>query len=202
MRHDDGAAGSPPESYPAACKWIHWITALCVLAVIPMGILMLRLPQGALQNRMFDLHRSTGILILGLAILRVLARWIFGIPAPDQGLTRLERVASMAAQHSLLVLIFAMPLIGWASTSAYRAEVSVYGLFTLPPILPRDPALYQALSWVHTVLGFLMAFLVAAHIGGALRHGFLKRDRVLHRMLPGFAGDWLDQRTGRARKST
>ena len=46
-----------PETYSAASKWVHWITALCVIVTIPMGVIMYRLPEGALQNRLFDLHR-------------------------------------------------------------------------------------------------------------------------------------------------
>ncbi len=176
--------GAWPQSYAAASKWLHWIIAACVLAVLPMGIVMPRLPEGALQNELFDLHRSTGMLVLALAVLRVSARYAFGTPAPARSLTRFERIASLAAHHALLVLIFLMPLVGWASMSAYRAEVSVYGLFTLPNILPKDATLYGVLSWAHTILGYAMAAILVAHIGGALMHGFIRRDGVLNRMLP------------------
>ena len=176
--------GVRPQSYAAASKWLHWIIAVCVLAILPMGIVMPRLPEGALQNELFDLHRSTGILVLALAVLRVAARYAFGTPAPARSLTRFERIASAAAHHSLLLLIFLMPLVGWASMSAYRAEVSVYGLFTLPNILPKNAVLYGVLSWTHTILGYAMAAMLVAHIGGALMHGFIRRDGVLNRMLP------------------
>ena len=157
--------GVRPQTYAAASKWLHWIIAACVLAILPMGIVMPRLPEGALQNELFDLHRSTGILVLALAVLRVSARYAFSTPAPARSLTRFERIASVAAHHSLLLLIFLMPLVGWASMSAYRAEVSV-------------------LSWAHTILGYSMAAILVAHIGGALMHGFIRRDGVLNRMLP------------------
>ena len=176
--------GARPQTYAAASKWLHWIIAACVLAILPMGIVMPRLPEGALQNELFELHRSTGILVLTLAVLRVSARYAFGTPAPARSLTRFERIALVAAHHSLLLLIFLMPLVGWASMSAYRAEVSVYGLFTLPNILPKDPVLYGVLSWAHTILGYSMAAILVAHIGGALMHGFIRRDGVLNRMLP------------------
>lgn len=193
-----GNAAGRPEAYSVTSKWVHWITAACVLAVIPMGVIMHRLPEGELQNRLFNLHRSTGILILALAVIRVVARQTLGTPAPAATLTRFERIASTAAHHSLLALIFLMPLIGWASMSAYRADVSVFGLFTLPHILPQSEALYKALSKVHQILGFLMAFVIAAHVGGALMHGVIKRDGVLNRMLPEFLGRWLDAIVGRA----
>jgi len=165
---------------------------------------MPRLPEGALQNQLFDLHRSTGILVLALAILRVSARIAFRSPPPASSLTRFERIASAAAHRALLLLIFLMPLIGWASMSAYRADISVYGLFILPNILPRDPTLYALLSWTHTILGYAMAAILAAHIGGALLHGLLYRDGVLNRMLPERLAIRVDQasaKVGTARKS-
>lgn len=197
--------GVRPAAYAPASKWLHWIIAACVIGLIPAGVIMHRLPEGALQNRLFDLHRATGVLVLFLVILRVIARNRFGTPAPAGTLTKFERIASTAAHHSLLALLFLMPLIGWAMMSAYRADVSFFGLFTLPHILPQNDTVYKILSRAHQLLGFLMAFIIAAHVGGALMHGFIKRDGVLNRMLPESLGRVLDQMTGRggaAKKSS
>jgi cytochrome b561 len=171
-------------TYSTASKWVHWITALCVLGLIPVGIIMDRLPEGPLQDRMFNLHRSFGITVLVLACLRVAARQAFGVPRPAENLTKFERIASTAAHHSLLALIFVMPLLGWLMMSAYGMKVPIFGLFELPTILPEHDATYKILSKLHQIFGFLMAFIVTAHIGGALMHGVIKRDGVLDRMLP------------------
>lgn len=191
-----------PAVYSAISKWTHWITAICVLGLIPAGIIMGNLPEGPLQNRLFDLHRSTGILVLCLALLRVAARQSFGTPAPAQSLTKFERIASAAAHHALLALLFVMPIVGWASMSAYRADVSVFGLFILPHILPQSDAAYKILSKTHQVLGILMALIILAHIGGAMMHALIKRDGVINRMLPESFGRALDQIVGRAKKSS
>ena len=188
-------------AYSAPSKWLHWIIAALVAGLIPAGIIMIRLPEGALQNRLFDLHRATGIVVLALVIARLGARRYFGVPEPAATLTPFERIASAAAHHSLLALLLLMPLTGWASMSAYRAEVPVFGLFNLPHILPQSDAGYTILSWLHTLMGFLMAFVIAAHIGGALMHGLIKRDGVLNRMLPETLAQRLDQLLGRAKKS-
>lgn len=201
MPQDHATSGSPA-GYAGISKWLHWLIAACVLAVIPMGIVMLRLPGGAWQNLLFDLHRSTGVLVFALAVLRVAARWRFGTPAPHPGLTRFEHVASTAAQHALLGLILLMPLLGYASSVTFGAPVSVYGMFTLPMLLPKHAALNAVFSWLHTTLGFAMAGIVTLHIAGALRHGFVRRDGVLNRMLPACLARMLDQATGRASRST
>ena len=173
-----------PPVYSPLSKWIHWITALCVLGIIPGGILMTHMDEGPLQNQIFDMHRSFGVLVFALAVIRVAARKMFGTPAPLETLTPLERRASVAVHHSLLALIFVMPLLGWLMTSAYRVDVSVFGLFTLPHLMPKSEPIYDALSAAHGWLGYLMAALILSHIGGAIMHTFIKRDGILQRMLP------------------
>ena len=173
-----------PPAYSPISKWIHWITALCVLGIIPGGILMTHMEEGPLQDRIFDLHRSFGVLVFVLALARVTARRVFGTPAPLETLTPLERRASVAVHHSLMALIILMPLIGWLMTSAYRVDVSVFGLFTLPHLMPKSEPIYDALSAAHGWLGYLMAALILSHIGAAIMHTFIKRDGVLQRMLP------------------
>ncbi len=177
-----------PLVYSPLSKWIHWITALLVLMIIPGGILMTHMEEGPLQDRIFDLHRSFGVVVFGLAVIRVAARKAFGTPAPLESLTPLERRASVSVHHSLLALIFIMPLIGWLMTSAYRVDVSVFGFFTLPHLMPKSEPIYDALAALHGWLGYLMALLILSHIGAAIMHTFIKRDGVLQRMLPGGRG--------------
>ncbi len=173
-----------PPVYSPISKWIHWITALLVLMIIPGGIVMIRLQEGQLQNQIFDLHRSFGVTVFALAILRVTARHFFGTPAPLESLTPLERRASVGVHHTLLALLFIMPLLGWLMTSAYRVDVSVFGLFTLPHLMPQSEPIYNALAATHKTLGLVMAGLILTHIGAAIMHTFIKRDGVLQRMLP------------------
>ena len=135
-----------PPAYSPISKWIHWITALCVLGIIPGGIIMTNMNEGPLQSQLYDMHRSFGVVVFVLALARVTARKMFGTPAPLETLTPLERRASVAVHHSLLALIFVMPLLGWLMTSAYRVDVSVFGLFTLPHLMPKSEPIFDALA--------------------------------------------------------
>ncbi len=199
---DQQSAASRPGAYSAASKWLHWVIAIVIFFTISIGIRLGFMPEGPEQDYYFDVHRSLGVLVL--AAIRVAARQTFGTPAPAASLTPFERIASTAAHHSLLALLFLQPIVGWLSMDAYRADVSVFGLFTLPHILPQSDAAYTALSWVHFTLGYLMVAVLVAHIGGAMMHGFIKRDGVLNHMLPASWGRMLDQvlaRGGAANKS-
>ena len=85
----------------------------------------------------------------------------------------------------LYALLIVQPFTGWIATSAYRAPVIVFGLFELPPIWRESRAFSEQLFFVHGLIGIAIACLVAAHIGAALYHHFVRRDRVLLRMITG-----------------
>lgn len=179
-----GVTANQPTRYAPMAKWLHWLIAACIFFVIPAGIAMNNVPEGPVQDRLYDLHRSFGVLIFALAVWRVYVRSSRGAPPPYPELTRLERIASTAVHHTLYVLIIALPLLGWLMTSAYRVDVSVFGLFTLPHLMPQSDRAYTILSNIHKAGGILMAVLVLAHIAGALKHTIVDRNDLIWRMLP------------------
>jgi cytochrome b561 len=174
--------GTP--AYTPIARTLHWLTAVLVLGLIPVGIIMHNMEASPLQDRLYNLHRSTGTMLLPLAIIRLLYRWTHPpLPLPD--MPALQRFAAESTHWGLYALLIVQPIVGWAATSAYRAPIIVYGLFELPPILPVNQPLSERLFAVHRWLGVLMALMVCAHIGAALFHHFVNRDRVLMRMVSG-----------------
>jgi cytochrome b561 len=173
-------------AYTPIARALHWITAVLVLGLISVGIIMSQLlDSGPLQDRLYNLHRSTGVLILPLAIVRLLYRFSNPpLPLIDE-IPAFQRFAAESMHWGLYLVLIVQPLVGWAATSAYRAPIVVFGLFELPPILAQNQALSEQLFAVHRVLGILMAVMVCAHAGAALYHHFIRRDRVLMRMVTG-----------------
>ena len=170
--------------YSGFAKLLHWTIAFCVLAMIPMGFAMTRVPSGLLQNSLFTLHRSFGVLVGALMLARLAYRLVNGVPAPEPTLTAWQHIVSHLVHVSLYVLLIAQPIIGWVATSAYGAAISVFGLFTLPAIVEKDEELSKPLFAAHELIGYIIAGLVTLHIGAALFHYFIRRDGVLQRMLP------------------
>lgn len=170
--------------YAPWSKALHWITALMILFVIPAGIVMTNIGPGRLQNTLYDLHRSFGVVIFVAALARVLVRIARGAPGPDAVLTPFERVASAFVHYALYALLLAMPLGGWLMTSAYRVDVSVFGLFTLPHLIPQDETTFKLLQRLHFFGAIAMTLLVLTHIAAVIKHTFVSRDTVLWRMLP------------------
>ena len=136
------------------------------------------------QNVFYTVHRSLGVLVLFLMLVRLAYRAFNGAPAPEPTITPLQRVASHLVHLALYALLIAQGLIGWVATSAYGATISFFGLFTVPALVGKDEALSKPLFAVHEFIGFAIAGLLVMHIGAALDHHFVRHDGVLRRMLP------------------
>ncbi len=170
--------------YSNASKFLHWLTALLIFGLLPMGFLLEDLPEGPIQNLGYDLHRSFGFIVLLLAAARIAVRKIWGVPEAYAGLSTFERRASTATHHTLYLLLVLTPVLGWAATSAYPVTISVFWLFNLPPLAPQSEALSKVLFKLHELAAIGMILLLVGHMGGALMHRLIKRDGVMERMLP------------------
>ncbi len=173
------------KNYSATSKWLHWIMAIIVIGMIPAGIIMSRLPKGPEKLMIFGYHVEFGVLILLLVIWRFLTRLGHGTPAPVATLSPFERIASTAGTHLLYLLLFLMPLIGWLAVSAFGGHILFFGLFHLPALMPKDPAIGKLLFAAHKIGGISILVIASAHILAAVYHGLAKRDGVFSRMWPG-----------------
>jgi cytochrome b561 len=176
--------GKLPDGYPSTSKWLHWLVAASVLTTIPIGIAMGRVAKGSLQDALYTLHKSIGILILALMIARLINRIVVGAPAPAPGLARWQRIVSSATHGLLYVLLVLQAIGGWLANSAYGAPTPFFGLFELPSLMAKDQAVADTIFRNHRIFGFVIAGLAAMHIAAALQHYVIKKDRVLQRMLP------------------
>jgi len=156
--------------------------AALVLTTIPVGFVLLALPQGRVQNTLFDLHRSIGVLLFALVVIRLAWRLTHPPPLLDD-LPPWQPIASGTVHRLLYAILLIQPIIGWWGTSAFGAPINVFWLFELPPLVSKDElAAKQILAW-HGIVGITLSAIVAIHISAALFHHFVRRDEVLRRML-------------------
>ena len=127
-------------------------------------------------------HKSMGITILACAVLRLVWRWVSPPPPLPAATPRWQRLASRANHFALYALLFALPLTGWATSSAANFSVSYFHLFTLPNFVGPDKGLKEALAGVHGLLAALLLLVAGIHVAAALKHHFIDRDGVLLRM--------------------
>jgi cytochrome b561 len=176
--------GSDTGGYSGFAKLLHWVIAACVLVLIPVGILIVWVDLGPWGDTLFNLHKSFGVLVLILVLIRVLYRLMHGAPAPDPNLDAFRRAASGTVHTLLYILLVVQPILGYAANSAYGAATPFFGLFEISPLLAKNEALSDQLFMYHRWIGMALAVLLAVHIGAALQHYFIRRDDVLQRMLP------------------
>ena len=170
-------------TYSRPAKIFHWITAIAVISTVPMGITMMRVGSGDLQNALFFTHKSIGALILMVTAARLVWRLFHPAPPLVPGLPGWQVAAAKGSHLLLYVLLFAVPLLGWAGTSAFGAPVDFFGLFNLPQILEKDQALAERLLGIHAVVALSLAGLVLVHVSAALYHHFIRKDETLRRMI-------------------
>jgi cytochrome b561 len=172
-------------AYTFTARVLHWTTAFLILSMIPLGVVIANEWGGPAQDAFYDLHRSIGVAVIPLVILRIIYRRMRPpLPLPPD-IALMQRLAAHATHWGLYTLLIVQPLTGWIATSAYRAPLVVFGWFELPPIWSEDRAFSDQLFFFHDFIGIAIAGLVAAHIGAALYHHFVRRDRILLRMITG-----------------
>lgn len=176
--------GIRTDHYPATSKLLHWLVAACVLLTAPVAIAMTRIDKGPAQDALYNLHKSLGVLILVLMLLRLINRLVAGALAPEAEIEPWQKSVSSIVHTSLYVLLLAMPVVGYIANSAYGATTPVFGLFELPSIVGKNDGLATQLFTLHRWVGWLVILLVLTHVTAALYHHFSRRDAVLKRMLP------------------
>jgi cytochrome b561 len=171
------------------------LIAATVLTNLGLGLYMADLPRSDPSRFMlFQTHKSIGLTVLVLSLLRLAWRLVNPIPPLPRGMHPLLRFASRATHFLLYFMIIAIPLAGWAmvSSSPLGLATPYFGLFSWPNIpfladLPRATKMQNVdiFMTTHALLADLTIGLIALHVLGALYHQFLRRDDVLRRMIPG-----------------
>ena len=175
---------SLPRRYGAVAQVFHWLIAALVVTQFVLANWADGLPLGAHKLALLARHKSFGMTVLMLAILRLL--WRLKNPPPElpSAMTPWETLLARATHIAFYVLLFAMPVSGWLMSSAKNYSVSWFGLFTWPNLIGKNEAAFDLLRTTHHLLGDVLFAMAALHILAALKHHFWNKDDVLVRMLP------------------
>ena len=176
--------GAPILRYSPAMQALHWLAAALMFAVLPLAWAMTGLPRTAPDREMlFTLHKSIGVTILAVMIIRIALRARGPIPAEPATMPRWMALCAVASHWLLYAALFVMPISGYVLSSAGGNPVSYFGLFTLPAIPPND-ALAALGRNVHYTVQWVVYALIAAHILATVWHVVVRRDALLERELP------------------
>ncbi|MDP3559821.1 MAG: cytochrome b [Legionellaceae bacterium] len=172
------------EEYSSLSKFFHWTIALIVIPMVLGSFFLGDLPSGV-RGTAIALHKSFGLTVLLLMLLRII--WIFfaGRPVLPDSVPRWQRILAHAVQYALYLTVLAMPLVGWMMSQAAGHTPRFFGLFALPfPGISENKALSDLLFDIHQKIAFVIIGLLCLHIAGAIKHYFIDKDVVVKRMLP------------------
>ncbi|MGR3313959.1 cytochrome b/b6 domain-containing protein [Roseovarius indicus] len=187
------------DSYGAVTKAFHWLTALLILTVIPLGLIAsdlahaVRNPDIATTDAdtaraalLFSLHKTIGVTIFFTALLRIL--WALG--QPRTGLLNGDKPAEAWLAHTIHWLLYGslviVPLTGWVHHAATSGFAPIWWPFGQSlPFVPKDETLAQVTGTLHYILQWVLIGAITLHILGAIKHHSIDRDDTLRRMLPG-----------------
>ena len=170
--------------HPAITRALHWGTAVAIVVAVAAMFVRDAVEDKFLRQLLLEVHRQLGMLVLIAAGLRIAARLRTGLTDHAPGMAAALRRMAGAAHVLLYGLLIALPLVGWALTSAHGITVAFLGAVPLPKLVSPDSELADTLSDYHVWLAWGLLAFVGMHVAAAIWHHFVRRDAVLRAMLP------------------
>ena len=173
-----------PERYGAVAQLLHWIIVALVITQFVLGFSAQGLPIGIERFMLLVQHKSIGMTVFGLALLRLAWRAYTPAPALPTGMPASQRLVAHLSHGLLYALILVIPVVGWITSSASHLTVTWFGLFAFPNLVGPDLHLARLAKNVHAALAWTLLVVASLHALAALWHHFRLKDTVLLRMLP------------------
>lgn len=179
---------SVPTRYDPIAKSFHWITALLIFAIIPLGVIAHELPydtsaQLAQKAFLFSIHKTLGVTVFFVALLRIIWALTHAKPAPLHPERKAETFAAETVHWLLYGSLVIAPLTGWIHHAATVGFAPIWWPFGQDlPFVPKDIGLANLFGSLHWVLTKVMAAAIVLHVAGALKHQFIDKDTTLSRM--------------------
>jgi len=167
----------------------HWGLAAAILCAFGAGVYLSGLPFSPAKLQLINWHKWAGVSILFLSVLRLLWRMTHRPPALpariELAMPTWQRFAHHGTHFAMYALFFAVPLLGWLSSSAKGFPIVWFGVVPLPDLVAPNPELAALIKPFHGWAAWGLIGLVLLHVAAALKHQFIDRDGLLDRMRPG-----------------
>ncbi len=172
--------------YTRTAKVRHWLVLVLLVAQYAIGWTMPHIGRNTPVSTLISLHFSIGVVILGLIVVRLIWRIIHGEPEAEAGIPPWQVHSARVIHWLLYLLLLVVPLLGWVNASYRGMPIMLFGLVPVPQLVGVHAAGWGSTGDIHTLVAeFGILPLVGLHVAAALYHYFIRRDRVLQRMLPG-----------------
>lgn len=172
-------------SFSPVTRALHWIMAAGILGTFALGAYVARMEVGLSNLWLFGLHKTVGISLLTLALIRIAWHRLKPPPGPLPGPPDWQMALARITHRALYLFMVAVPLSGWAYASATGLDVLIFDRVVLPPIAPVSEIWESRLLLLHRTLTWTLLALVALHVAGALKRSLIDRDGTVTRMIRG-----------------
>jgi cytochrome b561 len=171
-------------TYSPAAKGLHWLIVLLLTVQFVTAYMLPHIGRNTPPSTVINLHFSFGVLILLVMAVRFIHRLMVPVALEARDAPDWERFLAKTTHRVFYVVLLVSPVLGWASASAHRLTVSLFGLVTLPAIAAPGAHWANTAGDVHSTAMWALLWLVGLHAAAALFHHFVRHDGTLRRMLP------------------
>jgi cytochrome b561 len=171
--------------YTTPAKSLHWLIVLLLIVQFAAAWTMPHIGRNTPVTTLISLHFTMGIVILAVAVVRLAWRFTHGEPEPEAGVPPWQTTSARIVHWLLYLLLFVLPILGWINASWRGMPIVMFGR-ELPQLVATRASGWSWTGDVHSLLAnYLLLALVGLHVLAGLYHYFIRRDRVLQRMVPG-----------------
>ena len=169
------------QEYGVVSKCLHWLIALLVIAMLIYGFLLGSFPRNW-HHTVVMLHKSFGLIVLALSLLRILWLWFHRKPDMLNNMSAWQQLLAEVVHFLLYIMLVALPLSGWIMATASNKPPVFFNWFSFAFPIPVDYRVASIASDCHTVFAWIVIGLIALHVLGALKHALIDKDDTLRRM--------------------
>lgn len=182
-------------SYTRTAILLHWVIALGLMGALAGGLMLDEIEDPAQKVMILGLHRSVGLSIFGLTLFRLVWRFL-NPPPPAPSMSRLQALGALAVHILLYAAMIILPVTGYLATVLRGRDVMFWGLGPLPALMDPDKPMSRLLTNIHGLGQYVVYALLIGHVGAALYHQFVLKDKLLARMGLGGLFTWPSQQGG------
>ncbi|WP_405406021.1 cytochrome b [Paracoccus sp. Ld10] len=174
-----------PAGYGTIARMLHWLVAALILAMIPVGLLMVQKGLDRdLGDALYLFHKNVGSLLIVVIALRLVWRLTHRPPSLPATVPDWQRRLAGLSHLALYVLMVVMPLSGYVRVRAGGFPIEGLDALGMPTFIPRSKSLADAASTLHEMAAWALIAVIALHIGAAVHHAVVRRDEIWSRMWP------------------
>jgi len=173
---------------------LHWITALCMLAILPLAWVMTNAKDGTpFDDALYNWHKTLGLIVLLVTVFRIVWRFFDRPPAFPPGVAAWDKRLAHAVYILFFFLMLWMPVTGFFASGYGGYPTALFNLIPTPALLPKDKDLKDLFNTLHDLGQWAVYALIALHLSAVVFHLVWRKDGVLGRMLPPHATEPEDQ---------